>query len=993
VTTVNRSDERTLRVARGPQVLAARPRAGVVGPIYEVLASGDRWLDTPGPFNGGAAGDGDGSGFFIKQEDWCGLTWDSGQVPEWPAFGGGYFDSDYWSYNANVFYNHLGPASAVLCGWYNFEAVMAAPYIGFAEFLEDPDLSVPIGLYVEFGTWIGGYTYNSIGLFGDSDVAVAENLSRILPSTTVTASDHIATFAIPGSTPTFVVAWSDLGTLYAATASLTQTGATSSGVPSLRTSLSDPISLGVFDYDTRRAGIAWIPTDDGAILGWTGNGGIDLAHITVTDTLPEVNETASISGAFTGVDLGWTTDREQVCVIASGASGATIVLLDTQLNSTLVHPVSGVSSLVVGTTVAGRPAIQFISGGQWTVRIYNETLTASEEFDVGAFRTETDSALLGWADGRLVSHVSDRSEEYPTAGQGPFVYASAPLELYTYSPGSLTTRDRILPPTEGLTPKRGRLCALSDHWFSFRIQYPSVPNATDLYVISATAMPPNMWFVHVHHLHDRLFAVVNTATDFDAWGPYVDLAGSLVFCDNPSRVILFEMDELGEVTNVGSWRTVAEHSGTAGDNIQACSNGTQIYVVADKDLVPESATGDQYVVVQTYSVSGMDLVLIAEEVIYPTSSPSTGAAPLGQVLYMGADGSGNDVLMWPTYNGGVTDVYQGWVAAKFNPSTGGLLDIAAVAHDTFGPDFFPFAAPFNAIHMLGLARVEETNIFVATFQDDNTGYGVATFEVDLETLAITLVDRTIGWTAASQDPDADWLGTQDLNSSGAVIQFSPDGRNIAIPVPIEQIAPPFSVVESGSYPWAFDVDGADMIAWVDISSTGSISVDYQLIETSWGGTNRVFFRSNSGTLNDRILRNMLGVTHSSQQVTYIFLAHAEVVANDEVFIDTYDLTHWYMMTIERGAAGANSTLDAVLPHAPQDIKVHAGVTPVPGTASSIIYWDIEPAPTARCDPSSLDSDATSIHVQLIGAGSARGTASVIDSRIDVARTSTRAITI
>lgn len=984
-----------------------------VGPLYEFFYSGDRWLTTPSPYNGGALGSGLGTVSAIETSDWFGEGWNTRAVDPWPAFGGtAYLDSFYMI-------NHPSPdagflLSAAVCGNFKIPGI-CDPGLPFAA----QAMLSSTWLRLEFTPWTGGDTTFGIDLWGDyrsTDPFDPTLYTVEIPTSAVTGAanaDSLACIPIWGQEfPTAVAVWSTGGSLYAVSYRLEMSTAHLiwNRHPHLTIVAGTPVRISS-DFTKGSAGLdlAWCPGSGGdpICVAWRSSLGISVGALTLDgDGQPRISSVSTpLAGGAAAVDVGWVSEGFYAVIRGTGRSGtpagSTPAYAVLDLTSGEVQASGTIAGLtqVRGTTVAGRVAVLGRDGTRWSLRISSATFDSFTSFDGGPTNTESTPLhgvdLLGHPDGRLITHVRSRYQQYGTLS-APLTWTWAALMLWTFDPesGALTQRDAVEPPfgddyfsNEIDTPLR--LTAQTDRLFGIEqggTLYGG-QNSPITHVVSWAGMVPNFWFMQMHPIGGNRFVVSWTPTDFEQWGStFVDGSGTQTAAYRQA-LFAFEINERGVITDVSN--AVFLHDIALNFEIPVAGDGTGNRFWAMPTYKLGRFSSPMRLALHTFDIDNSFVLTEVNEVTVEEVSQAgfSNGGTFGTAVYMGG---GVVVIPWGSFGLRAIRINEDGTVASYADSPLGAFQ------------FQLLSGGFNDTSGCAMKRVGDTNFFAAigfvlasgTYLPSSAlrQLCISVYELNPLTLALEESSATRPWMVDSPDAPCDYLGFSNDSAGAAEFDFSADGRNMAFPIEttIGPLKVPWGTTTPGAQAWYPEdaADGLQQFGLISISDLGQVSVEYLPITADFQGTQlpaqpgegpgsgpdpagpaiRVF-QAFGG---DFLRIGTLVATISDRQIVVSGYVDGDVRANADVFINQGG--YHYVMGFAR--QGATMHLESITPQWLSDGWWHGGVRSVEGGA--LIWYDGDPHHTSRCDTRGLNTDSFGTHLRLIGAARGRGTGRVVE---------------
>ena len=995
---------------RTPDLVATAvpvPTAAAVSPLYEFFFSGDRYLNTPSPYSGGVIGTGLGTAEAVETSDWFGSGWNERTVDPWPVFGGTAFRVPLYMINHPS--DDLGfLMSSAPCGNFEIPGICdpGLPFIAQA-MLSDT------WIRVEFSPWTGGDATFGTDLWGDQSAGypVPAYDVEIATSAVVQAAnaDSLACIPMPGELPTAVAVWSSSGVLYAVSFKLQMSTSYLiwNQTPHLTITAGAPVVLSA-DFTKGSAGLdlAWCPAtgSDPVCLAWRSSTGISIGALSLSsDGQPVIaNVSTPLTGAAPAVDVGWLSEGSYAVIRGEGRvgtpAGDTPAYAVVTLASGAVTASGTIGGLtqVRGTTVGGRVAILGRAGSRWALRISNETHTAFDEHDGGPSNTDSTpplhgADLLGHPDGRLITYVRDRYEQYG-ALLSIVTWLWAPLMMWTVEGGVPVQRDAVEPPVfdsvfniEHDLPLR--LTAQTDRLFGIE-QSGSQPEAPMVHMLSWSSMVPNFWFMQMHYIGGNRFVVSWSPTDFEEWRALVP--DGLEYRDHPQALFAFQIDAEGVITGVSNivhlhdWGYALE-TPVAGDGTGNRFWATPVYSTA-------AFAGNTALQVHTFD---LDDSMVLTEVGSSEAVLTDYTATFGTAVYMG---DGIVVIPWGL----------GLRALR-------LDDAGNLTGDAISPitTIQLLAGDFNDTSGCAIKRVGDTDFVASVGYSRQSGanldfrgqLAVTVFRLDRVSLEIAEVETTTPWIATSPNSPSEFFGFHSDSTGASEFDFSTDGRHIAFP--IETIIDaawterPWQSTTPGTQAWYPEgaVDGLQQFAWVTISDQGTISVEYLRIAADYQGTvlpaqpNEGGDSTVAGFIDpegpairvfqaftrDYLDRGLMVCPTSDTQIVATGYIDGDARANEDVFIA--NSAYFYVMSFTR--QGDTMHLDAITPQWISDDLWHGGIRSVGNGA--LIWFDGDPHHTSRCATRDLDTDSYGTHLRFIGAGPSRGASVPGDREVRVRR--------
>lgn len=992
-----RVDDLRAILTEGFGVISPRPVAPAIGPITSMLMAGDRWADTVGWATGlTSLGPGDtplyglGSCVPLQEADYLDNRIGVHTRPEWPALGGTAFGK-YWYGLSGDENNHRARNAGALLGWFQLPNHIphGSPFGAQAHLYQDNGVDLPTGLAFEVFAIAGGTGAVPWGyeMWGQTEWEVLDDSAFVvrLPGDH-TATDNVALIPISGrSLPAALIIWTEQGELRAAQGLVgydTADHGYDNVVPPLITTIEyvTPFpSLPLLDGSVGLE-LAAYPTATGGVVAWITASGIDAAVLTVTDTTITVGGAVQVlAGTFTAVDLAHLSGDEYV-IIGQAAAGGAFAVYDAAaaaVTSSVTIPTGGG---LRGSSVSGKPVTLSTAGSDWVINVYDGgTPTA---FSAGPNLGDDRCAIVGHpTDGRLLALMIDRYVNQNIAGYT--WYEWAPSVLYTYEAGALTMRDQVsIPPTIFAEQSQWsylRPTLLGDHTIGVALTQldgaGGLINDSFFYQISWSGMSPNMWFMYVVSVGANRYAIVNTTTDFEAWGTwsYDDTVAAFALGQERQAICVFEVEDDGSVSRAGQWHPL---NASGWDfHIAACGDGDRAYaVVSGRAGNASPATTFRHLV-----------ALDIQDDLQITEVARTDIAQGNEAVGGVAIDMGDGYIIWPDNNG--------WRAVQVD--SGGVVTTEGSLHPYPTGLNGVLGAGFNDTGTAAARRIGDTDLVAIVCESQplvsafRYQYGILVYRFDRAELTFELVSRTTPYDSGDPSAPADFLGKARQSAGSMAPQFSADGRHIVFPLKVDTGGPWDTAVGQA---WQLTTEPENMIAWVAISDAGAITVDYYTIDFSWKGDHVPSNDVKPPPYNVDTKYLWEGYADSNGMTTGVltpkrcFLTgypHPDSSRNPDAFVGINQTNGIWFIT--RPDSGTEATLDSFEALRLWDGLWHHGMINT-HDGRYLMFWDNNPLETARCEPMTFDTDSHSLQVRVVGPESrSNGTAQVLTQRVEVSR--------
>lgn len=975
--------------------------------------SGDRWLNTPSPFNGGQPGTGLGTMYAIPENELYEVTWGDRPAPEWPAFGGTWAGSELFVGTPNSECH-----SAAFLGWFELPNLAdgGIPFAVFAGF----DVDTTDGVFAEIRPYLGGdQGQGEEWFYQDVEDSAQEGLTLKLSGGgfVVYQEDKIEAYPIPGAEmPAALVVWTESGVLHATKISTTYStsGNVFNTAPHLVNWTGPIVNLGhSISYDSKHLEFTGQWVNGGVVIAWRTDTGISVGKITVTETTNPVltNVVQALTGSFSTVDCAQVSgDRFVVIGRDSDGTGGAWAIVDTSTGTVTQSsgPLSSTFLNLRGSTVAGRVCLLYRTAAGWSVAVYNQEGTSTTTFSAGPLSnngtTQHEGSVLGNPDGRVAIYIRNRDVQYsqpfnPGEPNYPDVKTWGTLNLFTYSSTAniLTLRDTISPPfgSDGSPEYTNplRLRANTDQWISLEMG-PGGVGAWGTWLISWHAMPPSMWFAYLHWIGGNRYAQVWTPATIEEWGAYVLVDGQLEGGNQGFRqtVVVIELDEDGDVSGISN--PVMVNAFSYGWDMGACGDGDTMWIVSSY-VENDDVLSTGYLELTTLSIGDGPTLSVVNEVVldsWPYDSIlnlHTGSdTQLGHQVYMG-----DNTFIWFSYteNCQAIKVNADGTVAQIGPK----LNIASTGHlmRTWGG--------INNTNTVTSARVGETDICAITTKAgaEITGSpyygwqnGVMTIRLDRSTLGLSIVDYTTPWDQSNPTSPCDWLGWSGFDSAANIHAFSFDGTQNCFVTEYRSNLKPWSL-SGGSQEWMVSSTNEEQIVcWVDISSSGAITVEYQILDFDWKG------RFVDGPTADV---TALGVVYSgsdvnggrTDQLTTGCINETDAILLSppnvrDLWLNPEAWIEWgfmYSVHVVRRGNTTTEVIDGPIPLVPMS-KWHSSFCPVPELNGFLLRYDYPMLPMGRASAGDWqEMDAFTAAVKFMGGApvAPRGTAQIGSREVDM----------
>lgn len=974
----------------------------VVGPVHWTLMSGDAWDHTPSfhnaglwvdedgtPYTDGDVATGLGSAFFPTENELYAQTWGE-QTVGWPVFtGGGESVTMYPSNNPNAVVQAIddprSPWAVTMLGQYETPGYLdnGCAFVALAAMTDD-------WLQVSVEPFNGNiYRDEFTDFFHDDWWSTPPSDYEHVAYRAVAASvpsDRVIVLPIPGTAmPAGCLVWSEAGHLYAARFEITTQ--TWEGqvlpLPSLKTTLGAVVDLGEeLRATTRHLELAWSKHPDGAVLAWASPDGIRTAVLDTTGDTPVLGAaTVVLDNTYDTVDVSQVNASAWVVVGGKSSTGAYRVF-DPADPGTVIASGSVSGQSVRGSAVAGKVALLSRGATRWTVTIHGLD-GSSSSFDAGPITNYAanqqstraaalfvinpainshQGAILGNPDGRLCVYIRNRMEWYDQPyytnvgfGEYPELLRFGPLNLYLYDADAdtlslrdaveLMGQDRWFVSSgvyqEACGPLRLHSCFDSLIMFDCTGGVPGASYEEGFTTILywTNGFTPDYWFNYGQPAGDNRFVFATGTTNWFGFGPHKIIDGELTAGDDQNSLVLFELDENGNVskasphTRVNSVISDFTAVGASATHLWGCYSHQQDWGNYDPTSDVRLATWNIVDNGDSFTLDPVnDVIIQADDDVIS----NVGAYP--PILYMG-----DNILVMQTWD-------ESFRVLQVNDDG----TVAGHVITPFEGDFIGIRGPTaNSTGVASLWRIGDSDSIVvpltsasSAFVGSGSQLGFCMYRLNRATLAMELQTSTRFYDSANPTVEADFLGRMRSGDSPAWHTPSSDGRVVAVQMNLEPATPPssneyqFMLNVPTSQPWAaLDYASNDIIAFVTFNEAGTIDVSYAQVEQPW--------TSREGQDSYHVIRDTDALTWTmavdDRTAITISLAHDDMVGYPTTFVTNW--ARFYAATIVR--SGETAQVTDLTPLHVSDYAWHTGLIHAPGHNYSVFYYDYFPLPKTR----------------------------------------------